>query len=56
MSEELSAAKSQLNEVNNKVEDIDIKSRRGLSELSDRVEIERLLNDLVGWVADENKK
>lgn len=39
--------------MSNKVEDIDLKSRKGLSELSDRMEIERLVSDLVSWVAGE---
>lgn len=53
MSEELLAAKSQLTEVTNKIEDVDIKSRLGIAELSDRVEIERLVNDLVSWVCEK---
>jgi hypothetical protein len=37
--------------MSNKVDDVDIKSKKGLAELSDRVEVERLMNDLVSWVA-----
>ena len=52
MSEELVAAKSQLTEVSNRMENVDIKGRQGLAELSDRIEVERLINDLVSYVAD----
>lgn len=52
MNEELLAAKSKLTEITNKVEDVDIKSRIGLAELSDRVEIERLMNDMLTWIVD----
>jgi hypothetical protein len=51
VSEEVLNAKNKLTELTNKVEDIDINNRKGLAELSDRVEIERCLNDLVSWVA-----
>jgi hypothetical protein len=52
MAEELSAAKSQLTTVQNKIEDVDINSRKQLSDLNDKVEVERLLGDIVGWVAE----
>jgi hypothetical protein len=54
MSEELSAAKSKLTEMDNKVEDIELKGRRGLAELGDKVEIERLLGDMLNWVIEFN--
>ena len=34
------------------MENVDIKGRQGLAELSDRIEVERLINDLVSYVAD----
>jgi uncharacterized protein YukE len=52
ISEELSAAKGQITVVTNKVEDVDIQSRKQFSELNDRMEVERLIGDMVGWVAE----
>ena len=37
----------------NKLENVDLNTRKGISELSDKVEIERLMGDLVSWVAGE---
>lgn len=37
----------------NKLENVDLNSRKGISELSDKMEIERLLNDMVSWVAGQ---
>jgi hypothetical protein len=48
---ELMAAKTKLSELQNKVDDVDLNSRKGLSELSDKVEIERLLSDMINKVA-----
>ncbi|CDW91573.1 UNKNOWN [Stylonychia lemnae] len=53
MSEELSAAKQQLTVVTNKLDDVDINSRKQLSELNDKMEVERIVSDLVGWVAEQ---
>lgn len=52
ISEELSAAKGQLTVVSNKVESVDINTRKGMSELNDQIEIDRLVSDLVGWVSE----
>ncbi len=50
MSEEVSAAKAKLTEVSNKVEDIDLKGRKNIAELNDKVEIERLMGDMLNWI------
>eukprot|EP00347_Sterkiella_histriomuscorum_P013165 403365759 len=53
ITEEISAAKSQLNVLTNKVEDVDINGRKQISELNDKMEVGRLLSDLVGRVAEQ---
>lgn len=52
ISEEVSAAKTKLTEVSNKVEDIDLKGRKNIAELTDKVEIERLMGDMLNWIAE----
>ena len=55
LSEEVMVTKQQMTEVTNRLEDVDLQGRKGLAELSDQVEIERMMNELVSWVAEEQK-
>jgi len=55
MSDDIQGSKAAIAEVKNRVDDVDLKSRKGVAELSDKIEVERVVADMVGWVADRQR-
>lgn len=52
LGEEVFASKNNIIAVGNKMADLDVDTRKQMSDLSDKLEIQKLMTDLIGYVAD----